>query len=1154
MLFIENLTNVYSSFLICRYLFGTLYINFNLLWKPITAIIVTYSHALPPADFWASFRARLDAVIHAVRHPEPMASPSDGFATLNVSLLDQFCAAWECNDRPDHLSYRIHLWRALPEFGTLSEIKNRDVVTLLFDFIETEYKKSYENDALCWNLVKRGDDDEAMEIDPEMEDDELNETKKSAKGTKDGAGGLHKGTQRTLIAIISVFAKLANPSQIHRQPEVYALLLELLCHRNPAIQKLALECIMAYKHKYLMPYKDHLFGIIEEAKFKESITAFKIDGEDNVVQPEHRADLMPILMRILYSKMVAKVQKGGGQARKALVMRFLGSCHEEEVLQLLKMAFSVYESHLRDDPMELVEGIFNTLRLEAVLSPKKLQSSLNLVEIIREQFGGLMGHGFLKYLLNILYSVGAIVEGVLRRGEDIHSGHLKLFKNLRALCLQNLANFFNHFDTYPWQATEVDTVWTLFVMPTLAKLPHDGIHSATPLLKLFTVFSKNPRYFVFFVKQPVGSNGLKDETPLRYAIDLLLEPKSKPLVCLAVMEIIQSLLQLSDQEFGDADAPVVPPIGITHFKQPIRPATLEHINFGSAILLPHLPQILEKFRINLQKRRGLTKRDLNIVSRCTELVMDSKTSSALLELLLPILVRKSHINAGEEALAQMVVTIKNLFEKIDEPEQHIRSIAPMFEQVTAVGPRKLLCELIETIAKRSIPERKPALKRMSDIVKAMNAWDRRWVEQPDYEKRLMAYKQIGDLQAAGQVDMNLGLMTVYHSFYFIKHEKDLAMRDSASFHLKSIVPALAKQFANEPRELEYLVGNVILNLIRRTISDKNDTVRTEGVQLLGEMARECPEAHVVLQDLNLLTNKTDREVDFFDNVTHMQNHRHIRAFGRFCSVAKTLDRMPHSRTLTQFILPLATQYVCAEKHSTNHGLVTAAIETIGVVCRFLPWHQYESILKYYLKKMRFNVEYQKQLVRLVMQVLDAFHFDLSNAKLAKQELAKKFVKDVVDKVEPDPVIKEAPVEVAVAAPVDEGEEEVVLGDGSEVQPDDELDVELNKTQPDDEEMEVAEEVDDDEAPTPVKKVRVCIFDKATVLTHKAAKRLVHTIATGLIPQLNNSITVISTYESFHKLNKKKRRSEREEEEILRVPIALAMVKLLQKLPDGMLGE
>lgn len=1117
----------------------------------MTAIIVTYSQALSLPQFWSIFQSCLESVTATIRHPAASAAPSDGFATLNVCLLDQFCSAWECTDRPDHTTYRIHLWRALPELGTLSEIKNRDVVTLLFDFIELEYKKSYENDALCWNLAKRGEDGEAMEIDPEMEEEELNETQKG-KSKKEG-GTLHKGTQRTLIAIISVFAKLANPSQIHRQPDVYALLLELLCHRNPAIQKLALDCIMSYKHKYLVPYKDHLYGIIEESKFKESITAFKIEGEENVVQPEHRVDLMPILLRILYSKMVAKVQKGGGQARKALVMRFLGSCQEVEVLQLLKMAFAVYEPNLRDDPLELVQGISKTLRLEAILSPKKLQSSLNLVEIIREQFGGLMGPGFLKYLLSILYSVGAMVEGVLARSEEIHSGHMKLFKNLRALCLQNLANFFNHFDTYPWEERQVDTMWTLFVTPTLSKLPQDGIHSATPLLKLLTVFSKNPRYFVFLVKLPIGSDGSADETPLRYCIDLLLEPKTKPLVCLAVMEIIQSLLQLSDVEPDESGVFAVPPIGLTNVKQPIRPDTLEHINFGSAILLPHLHKILEKFQLNLQKRRGLTKRDLHIVSRCTELVMDSKTSSALLELLLPILVRKSHGNAGEDALAQMVSTIKNLFEKIEEPEQHIRSIAPMFEQITAVGPRKLLCDLVETIAKRAVPERRPALKRMSDIVKAMNAWDRRWVEQPDYEKRLTAFKTIGDLQASGQLDMDLGLMTIYHSFYFVKHDKDLAMRDSASFHLKSVVPALAKQFASDPRELEYLVGNVILNLIRRTINDKNDAVRTEGIQLLGEMARECPEAHVVLQDLQLLTNKTDREVDFFDNITHMQNHRHIRAFGRFCSVAKTVEKVPNSRTLTQFILPLATQYVCVEKHSTNHGLVTAAIETIGVVCHFLPWHQYESILKYYLKKMRYKVEYQKQLVRLVMQVLDAFHFDLSNAKMAKQELAKKFVKEVESAVQEAELPPEAVVEEVPVVAGEEGEEEVVLGDSGDVQPDDELDVELNKTQPDEEEMEVAEE-EDEAGPAPAKKVRVCVFGKTAVLTHKAAKRLVHTIATGLIPQLNNSITVISTYESFHKLNKKKRRSEREEEEILRVPIALAMVKLLQKLPDGMLGK
>lgn len=1127
---------------------GTLYINFKILWKPIANLIETYSMSMPQNEFWEIFKRRIEIVCENIRNNTlNEVLPSDGFETTNNSLLDLYCNSWEIVDRPDHLNYRILLWRMIPDFGSLAQVKNRDIVIMLMDFIQVEFRITTENDSKCWNVLQQQDNgDDQMEVD---ENETIAEEKEPQQ---------HKGTQRTLIAMLSVFINMPNPKQIHRQPELNEFYVELLCHRNPHIQNVVLDCIMAYKEKYLIPYKDHLYGIIDEQKFKSAIIGFKLSGDENVVQPEHRENLMPILMRILYSKLVAKVQKGGGQIRKSLVMRFLGTCKQEETMILLKMAFDVYAPFLNEpNPQQMVKNISNSIQLESVLSPKKLQSSLNLIEIIREQFSGMMGNNFLKYLLNHYIIIGAITETVLAQSEKIHSGRGKLFRNLRVLCLQGLSNFFNHFDMYPWSQDEIAAVYNVFVAPILEKLPNDGVHSATPLLKLFSSFAKNPRFFVLLTIQPQTITENEDKTPMRYIIDLLLEPRAKPLVCLMIMEMIQNLLQLNDEQPDENVEQLAAPIRPENCRNIIRPTSLQYINFGSAILINYIPHILEKFKLNLKRRRGLTKRDLFIISRITELVTDSETSNSLLMVLMPILVKKSHSNAGEEALCQTVTTIKNLFEKIDNPEDHLRHIASMFEQITAVGPRKLLCDLIEKIWKRAGPERND-LKELTQIVRELNAWDRRWVEQPDYEKRLTAYKRIGELQAADKLDLNLGLVAVYHSFYFIKYDKDLAMRDSASYHLKSLVPALAKKFENNPKDLEFLIGNVILNLIRRTLNDQNENVRNEGILLLGELARKCPEAHPVLFDLHELTCKEDREIDFFDNITHLQAHRHGKALQRFSTVFKKLDRMPQSRTLTQFILPLATHYICSKKHADKHNVITDAIEAVGVVCKLLPWHQYESLLKFYLKKMRFNLEYQKQLVRVVMRILESFHFDLSNAKVAKQEFAETFLKQQQklnedlekERIEEEMETSEKKAQNNTGEISEKDDEEVILGEDEANEEDFEfIESKAEEDDDDDENMEETEA-----KPQIVKDIKMAVYDKPTVLSHKAAKRLSHTIATGLIPSLHNAITVISTYENVHKSQKKKYSNERAEEEILKVPIALAMVKLLQKLPDGMLGK
>lgn len=66
--------------------------------------------------------------------------------------------------------------------------------------------------------------------------------------------------------------------------------------------------------------------------------------------------------------------------------------------------------------------------------------------------------------------------------------------------------------------------------------------------------------------------------------------------------------------------------------------------------------------------------------------------------------------------------------------------------------------------------------------------------------------------------------------------------------------------------------------------------------------------------------------------------------------------------------------------------------------------------------------------------------------------------------------------------------------------------------------------------------------------HQLSKKIITDIVKNLIPTLNNCITDKGVYDAKHKVNRRRTGVEREDEEILRVPIALAITKLLQKLP------
>lgn len=1154
-----------------KFLLGCLYVNFSLLWKPVMELIQTYATEMSVAAFWPIYKSKMDETTALLRNTNASNINQDISFTFDSFLNEEYANYWENKERSaDLVNFRILLWRMIPTFGTLSEVKNREVVAIFLDFIGEEYNKSFEQGSFTWDIVRNKttetsdnsanvpeDENEKNADDEDMIDDDDAQKVIDEKIVP-------KGAQRTLIAMLQIFTNQANPKQLHREPELYTLYMQLLTHKNSAVQKSALDCIFAYKHKYLTPYKEYLYNLVDDKKFKEAITNFKIDKESNILQEEHRENLMPVLINILFSKMFVRMggQKATNQMRKSLVMRFLGGCHENEILLFLNKSFWLYEAYFKANSEEMCNEIIAETDSAKVISPRKLQSSLDLVDVIQAEFSGLLSAEFHRYILNTLLAIGSIVYGVLRNNEQsIQKISTKMngtFKSLRSTCIQNLQRFFNHFENYPWLNSEVNAVFMVFVTPLAEKLPTEGLMSVTALLKLFSTFAKVPRLFILLTRYTHPRNvkpiDHEDTTPIKLMMDILTEPRARPLVCQTIMEAIQNLLKLIDD---DDSLEKISPLHIDHC-QPIDRKSLEMIktaeplNFGSQILLPYLPKILGKFKMNLAKRRGLTKRDLQILSKITELITDAETSNTLLTLLIPILVRKSHTSAGEEALMQMVETIINLFQKIDNPERHIRNIAPMFAQITAVGPRKRLCDLLKLISQRTEDiQEKEELKVMAELISDLNAWDRRWVEQPDYEKRLNAYKKISDLSEANRIDINLGLLVIYHSFYFIKHDKDMALRDSAAHHLKSIVPGLIRRYQQEnPKELDFLVGNVILNLVRRTVRDKNENVRTQGILLLGEMARECSDAHPVLSDLYPLTCKQDREIDFFENITHLQSLRHGRALLRFCTIAKTYEKAPSPRTLTHFILPLASTYLASEKYAAKHGLVTSAIETVGAVCRLLPWQQYEMILKYYLKNMRYNVEYQKQMVRIVMHILDSFHFDLSKASITKEEIE-------VSKAKYDENEKAATKQKVVDETMNKKEQENELEEEilftAEENEDEVLDAKLEELNEHVEEKENKEDDNDDHKAAPVKKIRICVYDTPIVLSPSIAKKVVHTITTGLVPTLNHTITALSTFDSFHKLNKKKRRSEREEEEILRVPIALAMIKLLQKLPEGMLG-
>jgi hypothetical protein len=51
-----------------NYLLGNLYVNFKLLWDPVTKLIVSYAKAIPSAEFWPVLLNQLNIAVDQVRN------------------------------------------------------------------------------------------------------------------------------------------------------------------------------------------------------------------------------------------------------------------------------------------------------------------------------------------------------------------------------------------------------------------------------------------------------------------------------------------------------------------------------------------------------------------------------------------------------------------------------------------------------------------------------------------------------------------------------------------------------------------------------------------------------------------------------------------------------------------------------------------------------------------------------------------------------------------------------------------------------------------------------------------------------------------------------------------------------------------------------
>uniref|UniRef100_A0A914X119 Small subunit processome component 20 homolog n=1 Tax=Plectus sambesii TaxID=2011161 RepID=A0A914X119_9BILA len=593
-----------------------------------------------------------------------------------------------------------------------------------------------------------------------------------------------------------------------------------------------------------------------------------------------------------------------------------------------------------------------------------------------------------------------------------------------------------------------------FVRPVCA------VDAPFSLLKLFAAWSEIPRYYPL-LNVKIGAGDI--ETPLGCLMDSLLKNSSKKATQDLAMNTVVLLMSTADEEED------VEEDNEFAFDQ----AALDDskpVSFGTKLVLVQLPKLLKYLTSVLppaESKKTISIKHLEILERVCEHVEDAEVSASLSSTLLAYLER--NLIRREEMQINALNAVARLIKVVVDPHSFIPRLVPLLSSIRARPPRDALITIFDSIRQAT---RLDYVKDSLSLIVKLNSWDQKRLDEPDHDRRIEAYSELNRRFDDGSaIDIHLLEMVAHSDAHEIIETTDLSLRASASANLRKLIEYFKGCELPEGAKTECLQDH-LLPLVKKGLRHESEIVRA-----LVALITSFP-THAKLRHLTQLRDTTETDLDFYDNITHIQMHRRQRALRRLTDSLQSKQVSIPIEVLLAFVLPLAQPYLL-EVVSKTAALSDEAVRLLGQVLSMAPWKRYLAMLEFYLNKLQREEEKHKAIIRIIVAILDAFHFEVASSSQAKEKGVEK--------------------------------------------------------------MDVAEQ---NEENMPL---------ESSEIASGLSQRIYDTMVKQVLPRLQKCIDGKKANMHAHKKSQGAKHYH-EDDDILRAPVALAMVKLLLKLPTAILDQ
>ncbi|KAG0232192.1 U3 snoRNP protein [Actinomortierella wolfii] len=1038
--------------------------------------------------------------------------------SLVVHFIDAYAPG---SDRLDYWNYYGLILKALAEAPSIAEQHNRQLVQIFLKFIKEEYEPA-------WNRKDEIGEDEEAEGDEG--EDAAEKLKILPKTTKDTRNRLH--------LFLTLFSKFKNPKQTYESSTMFDLYLRMLTIGDAPLQKLALSCISTFKIAALSPYQENLQNLLDEVKFRDELSTFVIaDGDSSSIGNLHREEVMPIILRLLYGCMISRKGKSsskvGMSARRRAVLTTLGGCKTEELgffITLMLSPFDFKGAAVEGGLFSFGKSSDADMEVDGS-SPwighlKKQIGFLNILDDTIKQLGSLIR----PFLPEIMTAVMCMIHQAQERldaeignqedlgGEEglIETLQTKQLREVRQLGIKRLTNLFllpiKDFDFEAY----VPAMFTSFLNRRVPRLDTESTQAPSAIMELFAAWASRKEYVIYLVKY--------NDQVLPKLYSCLAAKKVRDSVVGKILEVCEDILSHCFEEKELAKKPLTDKVLVPY----------------TDILLDNLEVVLVKSSSDSAVKFGkdnFTKRQISILSQIAAYVKNGQQAVKLVDLLLPSL-KKSPRVVPERTKADILRIIVDFMPIIPNLTigsplfvKYYNHLAVLYSNLMARECRIILVEMMEAFARID-----PHLTKVATLIADLNSFSTTRIDMPDFDRRMDAFNLLTN-SLYKELDDRQWLPVLHNMMFYIRDPEEMSIRSNSSFAMTRFIDQCAETEEDSERREKFmgLLAHVIYPGLKKGFKSPIELVRYEFVTVLAHAVKKCPQ-QVQFSDMTELLAGGDEEASFFTNIYHIQLHRRIRALSRFSEICSRGVFRPS--TLTHLFAPLIAHFIFEAEKSTDHNLVNETVSTLGVIASQLPWGAYYNLLKGYLKLIPRKAEMERILVRTVIAILDNFHFDIKNVEVSPEDAiaviqhhqrksrvagkskgGRKGHDDKPDEIgsskakdeDEDVEMEEAPLPESVKPKAAQTEDEAGQEEAEEEASED---------------KEAGEEEDEEEAED--EDVAMDEAESAAAL----AARIHDTVIKKLLPELHRYLT-----------------NKDEASVMIRVPVALAITKLLKALPD-----